>query len=153
MRAVIQRVAEADVTVDGEIVGRVGRGLMILLGVEQGDTEREAQALATKIAKLRIFPDELKPMNADVRAIGGGALVVSQFTLAGDVRKGNRPSFARSAPPDAAYRLYERFVELLRAEGVPVETGVFAADMQVRLVNDGPVTFTLACVDGGPVTS
>lgn len=151
MRLVVQRVSRASVTVDGEVVGSVERGLMVLVGVAEGDTEREAGLLATKLAGLRIFPDDAKPMNRSVVDVGGSALVVSQFTLIGDVRKGRRPSFTRSAAPCEAERLYEVFTRALRDAGVPCEQGRFAADMQVELVNDGPVTFVMSCEPGGVV--
>lgn len=148
MRAVVQRVASASVDVAGERIAAVGRGLLVLVGVERGDTEGDADALAAKVAKLRIFPDDAKPMNVDVRAVGGAALVVSQFTLAGDVSGGNRPSFVGAAAPAEGERLYLRFADALRAAGVPAATGRFGADMQVTLVNDGPVTFVLTCRAG-----
>ena len=143
MRAVVQRVSEAAVHVDGREVSRISRGLLVLVGVEQGDTEREAEKLAAKVAKLRIFPDEHKPMNVDVRAVAGAALVVSQFTLCADTSRGNRPSFVHAAPPDVAERLYLCFAQHLRQAGVPVATGEFGAMMDVSLVNAGPVTITL----------
>lgn len=130
----------AEVRVDGESVGRIGRGFLILLGVAEGDTEQEAQQLARKIARLRLFPSEAKPIDRSLPDVGGAALVVSQFTLHGDVSKGNRPSFVAAAEPAVADGLYVRFCELLRAEGVPVETGRFGAMMDVELLNDGPVT-------------
>ncbi len=155
MRAVVQRVSEAAVDVrTGEDVARVGeidRGLMILLGVADGDTDREASLLAQKVAKLRIFPDEKKPMNRSVRDVEGAALVVSQFTLAGDVSGGNRPSFIRAAAPQEADRLYQLFADELEAAGVPVQTGRFGASMAVSLVNDGPVTIILSVEPGGKV--
>jgi D-tyrosyl-tRNA(Tyr) deacylase len=140
---VIQRVTRAEVRVDGESVGRIGRGFLILLGVAEGDTEQEAQQLSRKVARLRLFPSEAKPIDRSLLDVEGAALVVSQFTLHGDVRKGNRPSFVAAAEPGAADGLYVRFCELLRAEGVPVETGRFGAMMDVELVNDGPVTLIL----------
>jgi D-tyrosyl-tRNA(Tyr) deacylase len=143
LKAVIQRVREAKVEVDGKTVGRIGKGILVLLGVEKGDGERDADWLAEKIAKLRIFEDEKGKMNLSVREIAGGLLAVSQFTLAGNCAKGRRPSFDSAAPPEDANRLYEYFVERLRGLGLPVETGVFQAMMQVSLVNDGPVTFIL----------
>ena len=148
MRILIQRVSEASVDVAGERIASIGRGLAILVGVEAGDTERDADALAAKTARLRIFPDDRKPMNVDVLAAGGAALVVSQFTLAGDVTGGNRPSFVGAAPPADGERLYVRYAESLRAAGVEVRIGRFAADMQVALVNDGPVTFVLTSHGG-----
>jgi D-tyrosyl-tRNA(Tyr) deacylase len=143
LKAVIQRVSGADVTVEAKSVGRIGRGVLVLLGVEKGDGEREAGWLAEKISGLRIFEDQGEKMNLSVKEIGGEILVVSQFTLAGSCAKGRRPSFDSAAPPDEANRLYEYFVERLRATGLKVETGVFQAMMQVSLVNDGPVTFIL----------
>ena len=139
MRAVLQRVAQAEVHVDGESVGAVGRGLLILVCAMAGDTEAEAARLAAKIAKLRIFKDDQGKMNLSVRDIGGGALVVSQFTLAADLR-GNRPGFSPAAPPEIGEGLYRHFATCLAAEGVPVQTGRFGADMAVSLINDGPVT-------------
>jgi D-tyrosyl-tRNA(Tyr) deacylase len=143
VRAVIQRVARAQVTVDGAVVGRVDRGLAVLLGVAQGDRDEDARLLADKVAALRIFEDEAGKMNRAVGEVGGGVLVVSQFTLLGGVRKGNRPSFTEAAPPDLANALYERFCALLRERDLPVATGVFRARMDVELVNDGPVTILL----------
>ena len=143
MRAVVQRVARAEVRVDGRQVGAVGRGLLVLLGVAQGDGEPDARLLADKVAALRIFEDEAGKMNRAVADVGGGVLAVSQFTLLGDARKGNRPGFTGAAPPDQANALYERFCALLREKGLPVATGVFRAHMEVELVNDGPVTLLL----------
>jgi len=140
MRAVVQRVSSARVEVGGEVTGAIGRGLLVLLGVGQGDTEKQAQWLAEKIAGLRIFEDDAGKMNLSVQDAGGSVLVVSQFTLYGDCRKGRRPSFTEAAPPDLADRLYQVFVSHLRALGLPVETGVFQAKMEVHLVNEGPVT-------------
>ncbi|MDH3961496.1 MAG: D-aminoacyl-tRNA deacylase [Desulfuromonadales bacterium] len=143
MRVVIQRVSEASVTVDQQTVGAIGQGLMVLLGVAQGDTSQEAKALAEKTAGLRIFEDDAGKMNRSVEEIGGSLLVVSQFTLLGDCRKGRRPGFTDAAPPELADQLYEEYVAALRSRGVNVATGVFRADMQVALVNDGPVTMLL----------
>ena len=143
MRAVIQRVSEASVTVDQKTVGAIGQGLMVLLGVAQGDTSQEAKSLAEKTAGLRIFEDDAGKMNRSVEEIGGSLLVVSQFTLLGDCRKGRRPGFTDAAPPELADQLYEEYVATLRSRGVNVATGVFRADMQVALVNDGPVTMLL----------
>jgi len=131
------------VEVDGKTVASIGRGLLVLLGVAQGDGERQAEWLADKIAGLRIFEDEAGKMNLSVQDVGGSALVVSQFTLLGDCRKGRRPSFSDAAPPEEADRLYQRFVERARGAGLRVETGVFQAHMGVHLVNDGPVTLVL----------
>jgi D-tyrosyl-tRNA(Tyr) deacylase len=140
MRAVVQRVSRAGVRVGGEEVGAVGTGLLVLLGVAPGDTEDGARWLADKVVGLRIFPDGEGKMNRDVAEAGGGVLVVSQFTLYGDCRKGRRPSFVGAAPPEVAEPLYEVFVAAVRANGVPAATGRFGAMMQVELVNDGPVT-------------
>ena len=143
MKAVIQRVTSASVTVEGSIVGRIGQGILVLLGVDKGDDESKADWLAEKIAGLRIFYDEGGKMNRSVIDIGGSLLVVSQFTLAGNCSKGKRPSFDSAAPADEGKRLYEYFVAAAGRIGLPVETGIFQADMQVALVNDGPVTFVL----------
>ena len=143
MKAVVQRVSSASVAVDGTEVARIGAGFLVLLGVEDGDGAREADTLAGKVARLRVFPDDAKPMNRDVRDVGGAVLVVSQFTLAADHGKGNRPSFIRAAEPGEGERLYERFVAALAAESVPVEKGRFGAMMDVALVNQGPATFVL----------
>ncbi len=143
MRAVIQRVTEAFVEVDGEEVGRIGLGLLVLLGVGQGDTPEDAQYLARKIVNLRIFPDEAGKMNLSLKEVGGEALLVSQFTLYAETRKGNRPSFVKAAPPDVGRRLYEAAIEAFLEQGVHVETGVYGAHMRVHLVNDGPVTLIL----------
>lgn len=140
MRALLQRVAHASVTVDGQVIGQTGPGLLVLVCAMQGDTEAQADQLAAKIAKLRIFTDEAGKMNRSVRDIGGTALVVSQFTLAADTSRGNRPGFSTAAAPDEGKRLYECFAAELAAQGVPVETGQFGADMKVELLNDGPVT-------------
>ncbi len=143
MRAVVQRVSRAEVRVEGRATGAVGRGFLVLLGVAQGDDEGAAEALADKVAALRIFEDEGGKMNRALAEVGGGVLVVSQFTLLGDTRKGNRPSFGAAAPPELAERLYQRFCALLREKGLPVATGIFRAQMEVELVNDGPVTLLL----------
>ncbi len=143
MKAVIQRVASARVDVDGRTVGAIGPGILVLLGVEKGDGERDADRLADKIVKLRIFEDNTGKMNLALQEIGGAILAVSQFTLAGNCAKGRRPSFDTAAPPAEANRLYEYFVARARTLGVPVETGIFQAQMAVSLVNDGPVTFIL----------
>jgi len=141
MVALVQRVREASVEVDGAVTGAIGEGLMILLGIHQDDTEREVDWLARKCANLRIFRDDAGLMNRSVLDVGGEALVVSQFTLYGNAAKGNRPSFIDSARPEQAEALYETFVETLSAHlGQPVATGVFGAMMQVHLINDGPVT-------------
>ncbi|VDC31346.1 D-aminoacyl-tRNA deacylase [Pseudogemmobacter humi] len=139
MRAILQRVLRAEVAVNGETVGRTGPGLMILVCAMQGDDEAAAEKLAAKIAKMRIFKDDQGKMNLSVRDTGGSALVVSQFTLAADLR-GNRPGFSTAAAPEQGQRLYEHFAAALAREGVPNQTGIFGADMQVSLINDGPVT-------------
>jgi len=143
MRAVLQRVTEARVKVDNQIVGEIGPGLLVLLGVGQGDGETEANYLAEKTAGLRIFEDDAGKMNLSVEEIGGGILVVSQFTLYGDCRKGRRPGFSAAAPPDDADRLYRYYVDRLRQRGLEVATGIFQAEMAVELINDGPVTMLL----------
>jgi D-tyrosyl-tRNA(Tyr) deacylase len=140
MRACIQRVSEAAVTVDGEVTGRIGPGLVVLVGVGPQDSQAEVDWLAEKIVGLRIFADVEGKMNRSLADVAGSMLVVSQFTLYGDCRKGRRPSFTAAAPPELAERLYEAFVARVRALGVEVATGVFRAHMQVSLVNDGPVT-------------
>jgi D-tyrosyl-tRNA(Tyr) deacylase len=140
MRVVIQRVSEASVTVDGSVTGAIGRGLLVLVGVAKGDTTRDADYLADKVAGLRVFPDDEGKMNRSVLDAGGAVLVVSQFTLYGDIRRGRRPSFDAAAGPAEARALYEYFVGALRARVGRVETGVFQAMMSVRLVNEGPVT-------------
>jgi D-tyrosyl-tRNA(Tyr) deacylase len=141
MRAVIQRVTGASVEVDGAIAGKIDQGLMVLLGVSKTDSASDAEFLAAKISGLRIFADELGKMNRSIVEAGGSLLVVSQFTLYGDTRKGRRPGFDLAAPPEQARALYEHFVASARRTGVPVETGVFQAHMLVSLTNDGPVTF------------
>lgn len=144
MRAVIQRVTKSSVTIDGEIKGSVGKGYNVLLGVMDGDTEAQAELLAAKIAKLRVFEDEAGKMNKSVTDINGEILVISQFTLCADIKKGNRPSFTDSAALDEANRLYEYFCSKLLENGVSkVEKGVFAADMKVEIHNDGPVTIVM----------
>jgi D-tyrosyl-tRNA(Tyr) deacylase len=143
VRLVLQRVSSAAVRVDGETVGRIGRGLVVLVGVERGDGPERAAAGAAKIAHLRIFADDRGHMNLDLAQAGGALLVVSQFTLAGSLARGRRPSFDGAAPPEAAEPLVERVVAELRAAGHRVETGRFGARMEVELVNDGPVTFVL----------
>ncbi len=143
MIAVLQRVSEASVRVDGQVIGQIGPGLLVLLCAEQGDTDALADRLLAKILKLRIFADEAGKMNRSVQDVGGGLLVVSQFTLAADVASGNRPSFTQAARPDEGRRLYEHFVAQARAAHPVVQTGQFAADMQVALVNDGPVTIPI----------
>lgn len=143
MRAVVQRVSAASVSVGDEVVGKIGRGLLVLLGVGKGDGEDDARALADKVAALRIFSDEQGKMNRSVMDVGGEALVVSQFTLYGDAKAGRRPSFAKAAAADEANRLYRLFIDRLKGLGLPVQEGRFGAMMAVRLVNDGPVTLLL----------
>jgi len=143
MRAVVQRVRSARVVVDDHVSGEIGVGLVVLLGVTHDDATEQARALAGKIAGLRIFEDDERKMNRSVADVNGSVLVVSQFTLYGDCRKGRRPSFDAAARPEQAQALYEAFVRDVRASGVPVATGVFQAHMQVELVNDGPVTLLL----------
>ena len=143
MRALIQRVKFAQVTVNQEVLAQIGPGLLVFLGVARSDTTADAAWLAGKVARLRIFPDEAGKMNLPVREIEGSVLVVSQFTLYGDVRRGNRPGFDLAALPTLAENLYNDFCSQLRRQGIPVQTGQFAADMQVLLNNDGPVTIWL----------
>lgn len=143
MRAVVQRVSRASVTVDGQIAGKIDRGLLVLLGVTHADTEAAADYLAEKIAGLRVFEDDAGKMNLSVADVGGAVLTVSQFTLYGDVRHGKRPSFDDAARPEQARKLYECFVDRIRALGLRCETGRFQEMMQVELVNDGPVTILL----------
>lgn len=147
MRAVVQRVSRAEVRVAGEVTGRIGPGLVVLLGVGRDDTDAEAAWMLDKIVGLRIFADEAGKMNLSLEDIRGGLLVVSQFTLYGDTRKGRRPSFIDAAPPEQANALYETFVEFARAKGLSVGTGVFQAMMEVDLVNDGPVTLIVESRD------
>ncbi len=144
MKAVIQRVTRASVTVDGEITGEIGKGFLLLLGVVDGDTEAEMKLLAKKVAEIRIFTDENDKMNLSLDKVDGEVLVVSQFTLCADISHGRRPSFIGSAPPELANKLYEDFCEELRALGVKkVATGIFGAEMKVELLNDGPVTIIM----------
>ncbi len=143
MRAVVQRVSEASVTVEGETVSQIGMGLLILVGVEMEDTEAQAEKLAAKICKLRIFRDDEEKMNLSVKDIGGGIIAVSQFTLCADTRKGNRPSFIYAAPPEKANPLYELFCKAIETQGINCGRGVFGAHMDVRLCNHGPVTILL----------
>ncbi len=140
MRALIQRVTEAEVRVDGRIVGRCGRGMVILACAMQGDTDDNARRLAQKIAALRIFADDAGKTNRAIGDIGGSALIVSQFTLAADTSRGNRPGFSAAAPPDEGRRLFDLFVQTVAEQGIPVETGIFGAEMQLTLTNDGPFT-------------
>lgn len=147
MKALLQRVSEASVEVKGASVGRIGKGLLVLLGIEAADGEAEAEYLARKVANLRIFEDEAGKMNRSVLETGGGVLAVSQFTLCANTSRGNRPGFSAAARPEAAEPLYRRFVAALEGHGLKVATGTFQAEMQVRLVNDGPVTIWL---ESGP---
>ncbi|MFV0385326.1 D-aminoacyl-tRNA deacylase [Paracoccus sp. (in: a-proteobacteria)] len=147
MRALVQRVAEASVEVDGRIVGQTGPGLLVLVCAMQGDDEAVAARLAGRVARLRIFRDDQGRMNRSLTDVQGGALVVSQFTLAADTRSGNRPGFSTAAAPEDGRRLYEDFAACLAGQGIPVETGVYGADMKVRLLNDGPVTIWLDTTD------
>lgn len=140
MRALIQRVTEASVTVDNQIVGQIGSGFLVLVCAMQGDTEKNAQMLADKVRKLRIFSDDAGRMNKSLEDTGGAVLVVSQFTLAADTSSGNRPGFSTAAPPEIGKMLYKTFSKLLSDDGIPVQNGVFGADMAVALVNDGPIT-------------
>ncbi|KUF12474.1 D-aminoacyl-tRNA deacylase [Pseudoponticoccus marisrubri] len=149
MRALIQRVSDARVEINATTVGEIGPGLLILVCAMQGDTEADADRLAGKIAKLRIFRDAAGRMNRSVRDSGGAALVVSQFTLAADTRRGNRPGFSAAASPEEGQRLYEYFAAAMQAQGLPVATGRFGADMAVSLTNDGPVTIWLDTADKG----
>lgn len=148
MRAVAQRVARAAVTVDGEVVGEIGRGLLVLVGAAHGDGRGDAEALADKLVGLRIFADADDRMNLSVGDVGGAVLLVSQFTLLADVRKGRRPSFTDAALPDVAAPLLDTMADRIAAQGVPVATGRFGARMAVELVNDGPVTIVVDVVDG-----
>lgn len=144
MKAAVQRVTASSVSVDGEIVGKIDKGLNVLLGVEEDDTEKDAEVLAAKIAKMRIFEDENEKMNLSVLDVDGSVLVISQFTLCADIKKGNRPSFILAAKPDKATALYEYFSSQLKENGVKkVENGVFGADMAVEISNDGPVTIIM----------
>ncbi len=143
MKAVVQRVTEAHVTVDGSTVGSIGTGLVVLVGVTSTDSRQDADYLTEKIVHLRIFPDDAGKMNRSLLDASGALLIVSQFTLYGDCKKGRRPSFDAAAPTDQARDLYDYFVERLRLRNILVQTGVFQAEMQIHLVNDGPVTFIL----------
>ena len=143
MRAVVQRVKNSSVNVGGDVVGKIGQGLLVLLGVANGDTTKDADFMAKKISHLRIFEDENQKMNRSLLDVGGEILVVSQFTLLGDCRKGRRPSFINAAGPEQATKLYEYFVKKTREQGISVQTGQFRAMMEVELINDGPVTLIL----------
>jgi len=147
MRALLQRVNEARVSVGGQVIGEVAGGLLILICAVEGDSVAEAELLARKVAKLRIFRDEEDRMNRSITDIGGSVLVVSQFTLAADLSRGNRPGFSRAAAPEVGRELYEQFCRLIAAEGIAVETGEFGADMAVSLINDGPVTIWMDSQD------
>ena len=147
MKLVIQRVSHAKVTTEGELLGEIGQGLMVLCGVMEGDTEEDARWLADKTAKLRIFTDAEDKLNLSVEDIGGGVLVVSNFTLGGDCRKGNRPSFIAAAKHPLSEDLYEGYVRLLREKGLPVETGRFGAHMKIDMSADGPITILIDSVD------
>ncbi|MCC5973532.1 MAG: D-tyrosyl-tRNA(Tyr) deacylase [Rubellimicrobium sp.] len=149
MKALVQRVTEAAVRIDGEVVGKIGPGLLVLVCAMQGDDDALPARLAAKVARLRIFRDDEGRMNRSLLDTGGAALVVSQFTLAADTSRGNRPGFSTAADPETGARLYEFFAEALRAEGVTVATGRFGADMQVSLVNDGPVTIPMEIAAAG----
>ncbi|MGL5965074.1 MAG: D-aminoacyl-tRNA deacylase [Fusobacteriaceae bacterium] len=143
MRAVVQRVKFASVTVDGEVVGKINEGFLVLLGIKDGDTEKELDWISSKISGLRVFEDENGKMNRELKDINGSILVVSQFTLYGDCVKGKRPSFSLAAKPDLAIPLYERFKSNIEKLGIPLESGIFGADMKVELLNDGPVTLII----------
>ena len=143
MITVIQRCSRGQVIVAEKVIGEIGHGLVILLGVEQNDSETDADFLVNKISGIRIFNDEKNKMNLSIKDMNGSALVVSQFTLCGDTRKGRRPSFIKAAEPEEGYRLYEYFISNMKKEGIPVESGEFGAKMNVELVNNGPVTFVL----------
>lgn len=143
MKAVLQRVTRAQVSVDGEVIGQIGPGLVVLLGVAQGDTQADVDWMAEKVIQLRLFEDAAGKTNLSTKDVEGGLLVISQFTLLADCRNGRRPSFTAAAPPEEANQLYEAFVAACRQSGLPVQTGKFRADMQVELVNDGPVTVML----------
>ena len=145
MKACIQRVRSAKVTVSGEICGEIGLGMLVLLGVANGDTAADARQLAEKVAGLRIFEDSAEKMNLSLRDVGGAMLVVSQFTLYSDCRKGRRPSFTDAAPPEMAEKLYEIFVATVAAQEIPVATGRFRTHMEIELINDGPVTLVIEC--------
>ena len=143
MRAVVQRVKKSRVTVDDKITGEIGRGLMVLIGVEEGDTDADAAYIAKKVSALRVFDDAEGVMNLNIKDAGGEILAVSQFTLLGDVRKGNRPSYFTAAGPDEANAIYRKTVELIQGKGIHVEEGIFQAEMMVDIANDGPVTILL----------
>ena len=148
MRAVVQRVSRASVTVDGTISGSIGRGLLVFLGVGKEDTQKDIDFIADKVVNLRIFEYDKGKMNFSIRDIDGGILLISQFTLYGNCRKGRRPDFTTAGPPEMAKQLYERTIDAIKDKGVPVETGVFAAHMDIDSVNDGPVTLVLESQQG-----
>ncbi len=148
MRVVIQRVSQANVEVDGQVTGAIGTGLLVLLGVSRTDSQKDVEYMVHKVLELRVFPDDAGKMNKNVQEAGGGLLIVSQFTLYGDCRKGRRPSFDAAAPPEHAIELYKAFIKAARENHAPVESGVFQASMQVHLVNDGPVTLIIDSPDG-----
>jgi D-tyrosyl-tRNA(Tyr) deacylase len=143
MRAVVQRVTHANVSVDSKIIGKIGKGLVVLLGISSDDTEKDLIYLAEKIMNLRVFEDEKGKMNISLKDIGGGLLIISQFTLYGDCRKGNRPSYSKAAPPEQAEMIYNNFVEYCKKQGARVESGKFQAEMLVEIYNDGPVTIMI----------
>ena len=143
MKALIQRVKKASVTIDGELHSKIGAGMLVLLGVEKGDTEENAEKLAEKLSKLRIYEDENEKMNLSIIDVKAEMLIVSQFTLCGDCKKGTRPSFDKSAPPETAKELYEKFIDEINSYSIKTQTGKFAAMMDVELINDGPVTFMI----------
>ena len=147
MKSLIQRVSEASVMVDDETIGKINNGLLVLVCAMHGDTDEQAEFLARKVANLRIFEDEQGKMNRSIQDVGGAALVVSQFTLAANTSRGNRPGFSSAAPPEDGERLYLKCCDLLSSHGVPVQTGTFGANMKVKLVNDGPVTILLDTMD------
>jgi D-tyrosyl-tRNA(Tyr) deacylase len=147
MRALVQRVSEASVEVENAITGQIGRGILVFLGIQQNDSEADADYLANKVIQLRIFPDKEGKMNLGLRDVFGEMLIVSQFTLYGNTRKGNRPSYSEAARPEVAVRLYDYFVKVCQEKGVSVFTGIFQADMKVRLINDGPVTLICDSAD------
>ncbi|MEH6785274.1 MAG: D-aminoacyl-tRNA deacylase [Alcanivorax jadensis] len=144
MKVLLQRVSEASVAVSGDCVGRIGKGLLLLVGIEAGDDEATIARMAERTVGYRVFADSDDKMNLDVRDINGAILAISQFTLAADTRKGRRPSFSKAAPPEQGKQLYEGYLRELEKQNIPVRSGVFGADMQVQLVNDGPVTFLLS---------
>lgn len=148
MKAVVQRVTEANVKVNGNIVGEIENGLLILLGITEQDTEKDIETIVQKLINLRIFEDDSNKMNLSLLDIGGSILSVSQFTLYGDVRKGRRPSFSKAAPPQMAEKLYDKFNEYIESQSIHIETGTFGAMMDVSLTNDGPVTFVIESIDG-----